>query len=61
MACFAMSAGVNGSAGESVGVWMAPVTAQVMITLLRAAFGAASIFAACAAVCISDTLLQKIA
>src|SRR5580700_6934819 len=33
-ACLAMSAGVYGRAADSVGVWMAPVTAQVMMTLL---------------------------
>src|SRR5271166_5302544 len=33
MACWAMSAGVYGSAADSVGVWIAPVTAQVMMIL----------------------------
>src|ERR1700689_2495433 len=36
IACRAMSAGVYGRAAESVGVWIAPVTAQVMMTLLDA-------------------------
>src|ERR1700722_3834187 len=30
----AISTGVNGSAADNVGVWIAPVTAHVMITLL---------------------------
>ena len=34
MACRAMSAGVYGRASDSVGVWIAPVMAQVMMTLL---------------------------
>ena len=33
IACVAMSFGVKGSASDMVGVWMPPVTAQVMMTL----------------------------
>ena len=33
IACSAMSAGVTGRWGDMVGVWIAPVTAQEMITL----------------------------
>jgi hypothetical protein len=34
MACCAMSFGVSGKYCDIVGVWIAPVTAQVMMTLL---------------------------
>src|SRR5688572_30742282 len=34
IACVAMSSGVNGSASDMVGVWIEPVIAQVMTTLL---------------------------
>jgi hypothetical protein len=33
MACSAIWSGVIGRASDMVGVWMAPVTAQVMMTL----------------------------
>ncbi len=35
--CFAMSSGVKGSASDMVGVWIPPVTAQVMMTLFATA------------------------
>src|SRR3982751_3851722 len=34
IACVAIWSGVNGSASDIVGVWIEPVTAQVMMTLL---------------------------
>src|ERR1022692_3958887 len=34
IACVAISSGVTGSASDMVGVWIEPVIAQVMITLL---------------------------
>ncbi len=33
IACFATSSGVSGRCGLMVGVWIDPVTAQVMMTL----------------------------
>ena len=35
--CWAISAGVIGRCGDIVGVWIEPVTAQVMMTLRRLA------------------------
>ena len=40
IACVAISSGVTGRCGLIVGVWIEPVTAQVMMTLsLKCAFG----------------------
>src|SRR6516162_3245302 len=39
IACSAIWSGVTGSASDFVGVWIAPVIAQVMMTLSDRAFG----------------------